>query len=105
MRSYHLGNIYFLWKEDPFENEKLSIRQNVISFLQKELPKYFSRQLLSLVMNEKKKASEFRAIYVELTGDCSETDNAKLKQVDKRMQLIMKQPIHPFCVIAKRNVR
>ena len=97
LRSYHLGNMHFLWKEGPFENDNLSIRQNVISSLQKDLPKYFSRahkaksrHLLSLIMNEKIKASEFRAIYAELTGDSSETDNTRLKQVDECMQLIMK---------------
>ena len=35
-------------------------------------------------------ASEFRAIYAELTGDCSVADNTKLKEVDDRMRLIMK---------------
>ena len=41
-------------------------------------------------MADKMCASGFRAIYAELTGDCSVADNTKLKEVDDRMKLIMK---------------
>ena len=96
-REYHPGKVHFLWKEEPSEKNNLTKRQYTISSLQSQLPKYFSRShkaksrhLLSLLMADKMCASEFRAIYAELTGDCSVADNTKLKEVDDRMRLIMK---------------
>ena len=96
-REYHLGNVHFLWKENPSEKNNLTKRQYTIPSLQSQLPKYFSRShkaksrhLLSLLMADKMCASEFRAIYAELTGDCSVANNTKLKEVDDRMRLIMK---------------
>ena len=42
-REYDLGNVHFLWKEDPSEKNNLTKRQYTIPSLQSQLPKYFSR--------------------------------------------------------------
>ena len=65
--------------------------------MESKLPKYFSRahkakvrDLTALVMTEKLSPAEFRAIYSELTGDCSVSDNTKSVQVDERMRMVIK---------------
>ena len=42
-KYYGPGNTRFLWKENPTDPDHLTLRDNVIKSVERELPKYFSR--------------------------------------------------------------
>lgn len=88
------GSFIFLWKEDT-ENRETQ-RQLVINNINETLPKYASRhhkkqakKLLSLIMEDRISPASFRAIYRELTGDISVTDNSTSKEQDERIKVIL----------------
>ena len=98
------GNKYFIWKEDPTSENKLTERQRTIEQVTRMLPKYFSRShkrkiryLTEQVMFDKISPAQFRFIYQEITGDETVPDNKKLAEYDERIRLIIKHADTSLC--------
>ena len=85
------GNIYYVWKEHHTE------RLKTINSIVECLPKYFSRshkrrarETMELIMEDKISPAQYCAIYCELTGNESVSDNQISKEIDERYKLILK---------------
>ena len=91
------GNMYFLWNEDKSCENHENLRQQLIDSVNNSLPRCNSRahknnakESLNVIMLDKISPGQFRAIYQELPGDMSTSDNKISKQHDYRMRLILK---------------
>ena len=98
MKHYDPVSVYThcIWKED-LHSDTLTNRQETINTISKSLPKFFSRahesnckSLVTLLMHNKISPAQYCTLYSELIGDCSVTDNANSKAVDKRIELELK---------------
>ena len=90
------GNIYFVWKEDTNTPDLLSKQLNAASSICIQLPRYHSRgckarfrKLTENLLFDRISPAEFRALYRELTGDESVSEDSVSKEVDNRIQCIM----------------
>ena len=90
------GNIYYVWKED-LSDERHTERLKTINSTVECLPKYFSRshkrrarEAMELIMEDKISPAQYHAIYRELIGDESVSDNQISKKINERYKLVLK---------------
>ena len=102
------GNICSVWEED-LSDEHYTERLKTINYTVERLLKHFShshkrtaRETMELIMEDKISPAQYCAIYCELTGNESVSDNQISKEIDERYKLILKvtgsNVIHHLCV-------
>ena len=102
------GNICSVWEED-LSDEHYTERLKTINYTVERLLKHFShshkrtaRETMELIMEDKISPAQYCAVYCELTGNESVSDNQISKEIDERYKLILKvtgsNVIHHLCV-------
>ena len=86
------GNFHFVWKSAGSQGDVLEKSQATIEAIKKMLPTFHTRAMRKQIqekfgrLSNKVKPHEFRFIYKELTGDCSEGSNLTEKEIDQRVK-------------------